>query len=269
MPPPRKRPTAEIEAALDETVVDSDGPRRVKGCLYGEFGTWKTSTAAQTAKEHGTLIATDNGWQALRNLPSLDGSGTLLDNYEIMLYSGLSQLTAIAERVIDGKFRDSDTLILDTTSQMQEEYLDFILDKVDYGGKYREKANVEAAYKEEIGKVEVPVPVDYHLVRNKMRPVLKSLIKADIDVWFLCHVRDPSLMDKSSMKRPSLTEAVYKVVARECNLVGYMTKSNREAEAKVTFAPSPLVSAKSQIGPLRDKELTASEFVTIIKDWKS
>jgi hypothetical protein len=267
-----KKSEAEIDEALANAEIDpSTIEKRIKGFLYGELGTWKTSTAGLMVKEKGLIIAADNGFLALENLPGLDGKKSLLDSFSIQRYSGLSQLRYIAERVENGKYKDYDVIMIDTISQIQEEYLDFILEHVNYGGKFREKVNIDKEGKEEMGvdSIEAPVPVDYHILRNQFRPVIKSLIKADIDIWFLAHVKEPGPMDKVMYRRPSLTDGVYKVISRECNIMGFCTKVKKNTEATISFEQTPLQVAKSQIGVLRDKTVTQSELVKIVKDWKT
>ena len=265
-------PTKEqIEAALDDATFDPTWRRKnIKGCLYGEFGSWKTVTAARCAKSRGLIIAVDDGWESLRNHPGLsENSESLLDNFEVMEYRGLSQLDAVAERVDEGRYKDFDIILLDTVSQMQEEYLDFIMDHVNYGGKYRDTVVLDREARQELGSVDIPAQADYHVVRNKMRPVVKKLIKANINIFFLAHVREPSPLDTKKVRRPALTDAVYKLIARECNLLGFCEKKNKTEQATITFEGTTMLMAKSRIGLLNDKTFPADEFVKTIKEWNA
>lgn len=250
--------------AIRESIQDPTDPKYLKFCLYGEYGSWKTTTACSLPFRKAALVVTDQNWRTLENKEEL------FEKIDIIPYQGLSQLDTLAEMT-----DEYDCFILDTISQMQEEYIDFLLDNTNYGGKYREKLQPRKGIShkdaEEMGisDLEITGQQDYHVTKNKMRMPLRKLIKAPVDVVFICHVRYPSPLENIPLLRPSLTESVFKIIARECQLIGYALKKNKSESATIQFASTGTVTAKSQIGSLNDKTINAQELPKYIKEWKN
>src|SRR5690606_22126026 len=97
--------------------------------------------------------------------------------------------TAISEGI--EPWANNDLVVFDTFSQMQEEYVDFLLDRAQYSGNFREKAVPKSGVKD-FQAAEVPGMPDYHLARNKLRPVVRDFTKLNRNVMYLCHTREPS-----------------------------------------------------------------------------
>lgn len=237
-----------------------------KGVLYGEFGMRKTTTGLRCSRKRAILIHADRGWNVYRNHPDEFKD----ENIVPMEYQGLSQVKSVIAAVAENisPFHDVDLILLDTISQMQEHYVDFLVENTQYGGNFREKAVPKQGVKN-FEATEVPGMPDYHLARNKFRPVVNALVKAPVNVMFLAHTREPGAIEKSAGKlerRPNVTEALYKVIAREATFIGYMDRS--KGEYTVDFTPKPTQSAKSQIPSLTDKKIKTDELPQMLWDWQ-
>lgn len=186
-------------------------PKWVKTFLYGEYGTGKTILACSLVIHKGLLIATDTGTDSIYNHPEL------LDKIDVLPYRGLSQLTAIAQAIEEGHpdYIQYDTIIIDTISQVQEEYIDWLGENFKYSGNHRVVAEPRKPGPNKSSMEIVGLP-DYRLARDHMRGPIKSLIKAPVHVHFLAHLREPTMMDEQKgklVRRPTLTEAVFKLIA--------------------------------------------------------
>lgn len=240
------------------------------GVLYGEFGTRKTTTALRCSRKRAILLHADRGWNVIRNHPD----EFTKENVIPLKYEGLSQVKAIVEAVVENQnpFNDVDLIVLDTISQMQENYIDWLNENFQIFG--REKAVPLPGRKgtdgRPLGEVSITGLPDYHLTRNKMRPIIEALVVAPVDVVFLAHVREPSPIEISKgklEKRPNVTEAVYKLLGRDATFIGHMEKSNK-GEFTTDFEPKKTLSAKSQIPVLTDKKIATDKLPQILWDWK-
>jgi hypothetical protein len=240
-----------------------------KGCIYGEFGTRKTTTALRCSETKAVLLHADRGWQVIHNHPDEFPADRVIP----VTYQGLSQVKAIIEAIKEGEppFDGTDLIVLDTLSQMQEIYIDFLLANADYGGKFRDSLVPKPGVKG-FEKTEIPGMPDYQLARNKLRPIVNALVHAPVNVIFLAHVREPGPMEVAKgklEKRPNITEALYKVVARDATFIGYATKNNAKDEYKIDFEPKNTQSAKSQIPSLTDKKINASDLPEHLNKWRN
>ncbi len=257
-----KKEILELEKMLPSTIKDR--PKYYNGFLYGEFGVGKTIVAASCVQNKGLLVATDSGTNSLFNHPEL------LDKVDVVPYNSLSHLTAIGRAITEGiaPYDQYDTIIIDTISQVQEEYLDWVLENFQFSGNYREKATPRAG-KIGLSAEEITGLPDYHLARNKMRLPIKTLIKAPVDVWFLAHVREPSFTDVAKgklVRRPTLTETVFKLIAREASLLGLMEREGKKRT--IQFMTDKKTVSKSQIKELDDKIINADDLSEILHKWK-
>lgn len=235
-----------------------------KGFLYGEYGVGKTVLSVACASQKALIIATDNGWESIHNHPEL------VDKVDIMPYDGLSQLTAIAEakqEELEG-FDKYDLFIIDTVSQIQEEYLDWLLENYTFKGALREKATPRSP-KLRLAEIDVTGLPDYKVTRDNMRNPLKELIKAPVDVLFLAHLREPNFLEAGTGKltrRPTLTEAVFKLVAREASFMGLMERDGKERT--IQFKTDRKTVSKSRIKELDDQIINADKLPEILQKWK-
>lgn len=252
-------PTTEQKQQELEDAITDESLVNYFGILYADFGKRKTTTAIRCARTRACLLHADRGWHVYKN------HDDTRDKCLPVRYDGLSQIPSLVDAIVDqrGKFEGCDLLILDTGSQMQELYIDFLLQNANYGGKYRDQLVAKQGKK--FQAIDVPAPVDYHVVRNAFRPIVEALVKAPLDVLVLTHVREPGPMDKSMLRRPNLTESTFKVFARDATFIGYM--NDKGGNHEITFKSSPTLCAKSQIPTLKDT-IKTEELPEILWRWK-
>jgi hypothetical protein len=244
----------------DQIKSGKDLKRFYKGFHYGEFGSTKTVTAGKLSRIKFLVIATDNGWT------SLDNHDELVDKYDVLPYDGLSQLDEVAAWSHESDF-PYDLLHLDTVSQMQEEYLDFLLDEITWSQNFREKSQTKRRGAE---TVEVPGRADYHVTRNKMRGPIKNLIKAPVDVVFSAHLREPTEDEKSKgnfVRRPTLTQTVYSLIAREASVMALFERT-KTGGVQIKCETDAKQVAKSRIKSLDGQTVGVDKFVSNIHEWK-
>lgn len=249
-----------IDTLKEQVQHGPDVPRYYKGFHYGEYGTTKTVTAGRISRTKFLVVATDNGWTSYDNHPDL------VDRFDIVSYDGLSQLTALAEWSYESDF-PYDLVSVDTISQIQEEYLDFLLDEISWSQNFREKSQAKRKGAE---IVEVPGRADYHVTRNKMRGPVKALIKAPVDVVFSAHLREPTDDEKAKgilVRRPTLTSTVYSLIAREASVMALFER-NKDRGIEIKCETDKKQVAKSRIKSLDNKTVNVDEFVSAIHNWK-
>jgi hypothetical protein len=260
-------PEKELKALLDaktdtETLL-------FKGVLYGEFGTRKTTTALRCRENKAVLLHADRGWQVYKNHPEEFPDGEII----ALEYESPSQIKAVVEAIAEGQdiFEGVDLLVLDTFSQMQENFLDLVLEHTDYGGKFRDRPTIKAgSHLKKSDIPDVPAMVDYHLSRNKLRPIVELLIKAPFNVIFLGHTREPGAIERADgklEKRINLTEALYKVLARDATFIGLTRRE--KGNFTIDFEPKNTQSAKSQIPSLTDSKIPANELPEHLRKWSN
>jgi hypothetical protein len=247
------------------TYVDPDDTPYTRGILYGEFGHWKTVTAAScinavSENATGLLLAADDGWVSLKNHPEI------LERTKIVKYLGLSQITQISE----GESERYDLIVVDTITQIQEDYVDFLMDNVTWNGNFRETSVPKRGSK--VKGEEIPGLPDYHLTRNKLRRPLRKLLAAPCDVIFLAHLREPSFIEQQKgklVRRPAVTQKVFEFIAREAHFIGFMEKQAKKEVATISFKPDPRTTAKSRIGLLDNQVINAPDLPEFLKKWKN
>lgn len=234
-------------------------PRHYKGFHYGEYGSTKTVTAGRIARDRFLVIHTDNGWSALDNHPEL------VDRYDLLAYDGLSQLEEVAEWSNEEDF-PYDLIHVDTISQVQEEYLDWLLEEITWSQNFREKSQ---AVRRGAETVEVPGRADYHVTRNKLRKPIKKLIKAPVSVVFSAHLREPTEDEKGKanfVRRPTLTNTVYQLIAREASVMGLFERKG--GKIQVICETDKKQVAKSRIKSLDGQTVDVDNFIKAIHDWQ-
>jgi hypothetical protein len=255
-----------MEEALLSVPPQNLGERRKtwNGFLYGEWSVGKTIVTGRLVKKKGLFITTDSGSDSFFNHPDL------LDKIQVVPYSGLSQLTAIGQASKEGygEYADYDLICCDTVSQMQEEYLDWLNDNYTFGGNMREKATPRPG--SGIRDSEEIIGLgDYNLARRNMSTPIKTLVKAPVNVMFLAHLREPTFMEQSKgklVRRPTLTETVFKLIARESTFMGLMEREGKKRT--IQFKTDRKTVSKSQIAELDDKIVTDDEFVQTLREWE-
>lgn len=252
--------------ALDEVQPERLDSRSKfwNGFIYGEYGVGKTIVTSRLVRNRGLCIATDQGTNALYNHPDL------LDKIDVVPYYGLSQLTAIATAVTDnyGVYGEYDVIWVDTISQVQEEYLDWLNDNYTFTGNMREKALPRPGAKN-LKPEEIIGLGDYNLARRNMSSPIKRLVKAPVNVMFLAHLREPTFMEQAKgklVRRPTVTETVFKLIAREVSFLGLMEREGKKRT--IQFKTDKKTVSKSQIAELDDTVVSDDDFVRILQEWE-
>lgn len=252
--------------ALIKTQTDFD-ELYWKGILYGDFGVRKTTTGLRTSRSRAILLHADRGWNVIRNHPDEFNRSNVIP----MEYQGLSQVKMLVEAIVNKQepYTDVDLIQLDTISQMQEKYIDWLNENFTIFGREKATPTPEARRNDKsLEEVAITGLPDYHLTRNKMRPVIDLLVQAPVNVMFLAHVREPSPIEVSKGKlesRPNVTEAVYKLLGRDATFIGFMDE--RKDEFTIDFKPTNRLSAKSQIPSLTDKKINANDLPKHLWAW--
>lgn len=245
--------------------------RNVKFFLYGEFGVGKTIAFCRWCKilfEHtgkkGLVVTTDTGMDSIHNHKDL------LDFVEVVPYNGLSHLDAIGQAITEGVggYEIFGAVDLDTISQVQEEYLDWLLENFEFKGDLRDKGTPRLGTRG-LKPQDITSLVDYKMARDNMRGPIKTLVKAPADVWFTAHLREPNFMEAQKgkiVRRPTLTEAVFKLVAREASLLGFMERKGKNRT--IQFETNPTTVTKSRIKELDNLKVSDDDFLEILTKWK-
>jgi hypothetical protein len=255
----------ELKALVASVTNPED--RFYTGYLYGEFGMLKTSTALRCMQKKAVLLHADRGWNVIFNHPD---EFKINENVIPVTYEGLSQAQAIVEAVLGNQapFDDVDLIVVDTISQIQENYIDFLVNNFNIFGRESAKPKKAGPGMQEMQITGLP---DYHLVRNKMRPVIDLLTNAPVDVIFTSHVRVPSAIEQSKgiiAKRPNVTEAVFNVLARNATFIGFMNNTQKDGFT-IDFTPKKTQVAKSQIAALTNQQIKTSALPGYLHDWKN
>jgi len=262
-------PPKELSALIE--AISNPAEKYWKGVLYADFGKRKTTTALRCMNERALLQHTDRGWNVIFNHPD---EFKVPENVMPIDYEGLAQTRALVEAIVENQepFNNIDLFVVDTISQEQENYIDFLNDKFTIFGREKAIPRPEELKKDRtLKELEVTGLPDYHLVRNKMRPVIELLVRAPFNVMFLAHVRYPNFAEQAKgkiEKRPNITEAVWNVIARDATFIGFMEHSTREGFT-IDFKPSKTVSAKSQIKSLTDQKIKADDLPKMLAEWQS
>jgi hypothetical protein len=86
---------------------------------------------------------------------------------------------------------------------------------------------------------------------------------------FLAHLREPSFLEVGKgklVRRPTLTETVFKLIAREVSFLGLMERSG--TKRTIQFSTDKRTVSKSQIAELDDKTINADQLSEILQTWK-
>ncbi len=257
MPVPSKEELI-VEANKDPTV----DPHRVS-ILYGDHGKRKTTTAVSMVNERGLLLSSDDSWKVLLN----DRHKEIRDRVEVKSLTGISQLDYI-------NFEGYDTIIWDTVSQSVDEYLDKIYDKGKWIGRDGRPAFREHIVPKDpkdkdpdLENIEILAPVDYRVIRDKLRPTFNRLFKeTDAHIIFTSQFTEPIPgMSKDAKVRPSIPAATFKVIGTRADIIGYVTPGNGGKFSIDMSENSLTMLGKSRIEGLQGK-MNLDDFVTRYKE---
>ena len=257
---------AQRMAALQGSLVDPNSEEfaaKFKMCLYGTSGVGKTVEAIHLAhliKEEGKKVLhidTSEGYISLFNHPQLMKP----ENYQRMLYKGLSQITDLVEAIQAGAggFDVYDTLVFDEFSTSAKKFLHVVLD----ANKLSDSLTKAPEFKE------------WGIMSRHIEGTIWKLLelKDTHNIFFLAHERwKEDKATKAKSYAPSFMDSIEGPVKENCHVVARM-------EAEVTnmtgapvynrtlqVHPTRIVTAKSRVGEL-DIKVSPARLNERVVEW--
>lgn len=228
--------------------------------LYGDIGKRKTTTACSLVNDRGLLIASDNSWIVLKKKVHED----LMKKIHIIPFTSLKELFTI-------DYTTYDTIIIDTFSGIASYYIEILLTHASWGGKYREKLiinrdnNATEGELDDITNIEKSAPVDYMVLRDKLKPVMDMWRSLEADLVFTSHVRNPVKgLDADMVKRPSIPQETLKLVTIPANIIGFMETMGKTFTVNVDEFSTYCIG-KSQMDGISGK-MNQTDFIRTYKE---
>lgn len=241
----------------DHTVDLSQKISRVKGVIYGPWGSGKTTWAMSVLRAilgpDKTIIFVDHndGWESLRNHKSL------VPNVKVIPYRSLEQLQVIAEAVYRkaGWYANVGGIILDDADFMADDHLISLWH------------NRRGDSKSDPDKPDRP---EYLKLGFAFMEILETVFQHTPDIHLILTAHDGKSKSKDGQVvtgiYPGFNPALAEKIAGRVQLVGYMAARNvKRADNKPEYTrtiqvhPTGIISAKSRIGCEKviytDKEL--------------
>lgn len=238
---------------------------------WGTEGTGKTTLFGKLVKALDTggrvvVVHTDPGWDVLLDELSKDQqSRTILVPYE-----GLSHIDYLVKAIRSNAagYDGVEFFALDTISGMTEEFVDNLVKYTEY--EPRNFILVKEPFEDLKTRQRLPTPHwnDYQILRNRLRPIVKSMVGMSAHVFCTAHVTEEknSKGESTGKLNPSMPEGCNKVVAREVGLIGHLTK-DAQGNRTVSLNTTSKIRAKSRIRALDGKSLPVDQFVKDIALW--
>ncbi len=258
----------EAISQFNQPVATTDALVHLKAVIYGDGGAGKTILSCRFGKT--LLFSTDEGWAVTKN----KDFPFELDVTKVE-YQGPKHLAYIAKalRMQAPGFNQFDTITIDTISGFVENYLDIIL--TSHASSKRpvlSPKNPIQARQDGIEPVEVSGFDDYNAVKTMIRPIIRDLIAAPVNVFFIAHEKelDPYNMKKdgsSGKIQPDLPDKVYKLCLYDTHILAHMTRDGKKRE--LNLGASPKISGKSRIQALDGKKVSDEEFIQAITNWRN
>ncbi len=233
----------------------------LKMVLYGDGGVGKTVLSCRFGRT--LLFSTDSGWTSTRN----KHAGFALD-VKKMDWTDPDSLRAVGKaiRYKISPYDNYDTFVLDTVSGASELYLDWLLENIQL-----EKRNAGTFKDPKVRVRSKPLEFsgfdDYHLDKLYFRRLFHDLNKAECNVFYIAHDKDPDFLNPGNKLQPDLPDKVYKAAFYNTQLMGRMTRDGDKRELE--FTTNKKFAAKSRIDELDGKKVTDEQFVQIINKWRS
>lgn len=234
--------------------------------LYGTWGVGKTILACKIGQNPMHLV-TEPSDDSLADWPELRKS------IDVVEYGGVAHLKLIAQ-AFEEKLYTNDTLIVDTASELVEEHLDI------FRAQYKPAKATRPTFQNRTAgqpAIELVGTDDYRLLRDSLRPTIKTLCMLPINVIFIAHEREPTWTDESKLKedgtalppmRPDLPSQTLKMIAKRVSLIGRMTRSGDRRQ--ISFrTDSVKEEVKSRIRALDNRRMSDEEFLSVVNAWRA
>lgn len=237
--------------------------------FFGTHGSRKTVTACQIGAHRGKVLLhhTDDDWISLLNHPEIE------QNVDRVPFQDPYHTKLLSEAIRDQipPYDQYATFVWDTLGGWVDEFVETLLNNINYSDK---NARSRVSGKNSAGNIFVqnmnlitPELTDFNLARMQLRPIVRNLINAPINVIFNAHDRVTENDKGISWKqiRPDMPESCFTVAVRKCSALGFFEKVGDSAT--VSFKNVKNVTTKSRIGVLNDKKVTTDEAVKLINNW--
>ena len=244
--------------------------QNVTGIIYGDNGGGKTVTAMKLAQAivdfHGRkndpanpdIIFVDavNAWRSLKN------HSTILQGVKRIPYAGKEQLETIVEAIQwrpDG-FKNAKVIILDEMSSMTDRDGDTVL---------AARAKADASK-----DPDVLTQPDMGATTERMRRVVINLLRQDISIIFVAHMREDEDKAKGyKVIRPRFMPKFSGTIREGLDFVAFMSavEDGREGETikyrrQLQVHPTRTIVAKTRVGGLNLTE-SPDSFVSGVIKW--
>lgn len=241
----------------------------VKLLLFGTHGSWKTTTACQIGGHRGRVLLhhTDDDWKSLLNHPEVE------QNVDRIPFKSPLQTKLISEALRDQvpPYDQYATFVFDTVGGWVDDFIETLLNDVEYSDK---NARTRVSGKGTKGNqfvrdmnLTTTEFTDFNLAKMQLRPIVRNLIQAPVNVVFIAHDRVAENDKGRNWKhiRPDIPEQCFNVVVRKCDALGFFKKEGDIP--KVSFKDAKNVTTKSRLGVLNGKEIPAPQVPEIINNW--
>lgn len=244
--------------------------------FYGDHGTWKTTTACQVGMHRGRVLlhTMDDDWKSLKNHPEI------LQNVDVVYFEDVEQTKLIARALreqVPG-FDNYSTFVFDTVGGWVEAFVEEMTQHIRFGKNGRTLLEPLDEHGKNMIKnmgLASPEQTDYNIARLQLRPIMRDLIKAPVNVILNAHSR---LVEQGSKEgdnrsaidyryvRPDMPEGCFIVSVRKCDALGFF-ENDGKGESTITFEQGKFVSTKSRVGDLYGKKLKVSDAIKSINEW--
>lgn len=237
--------------------------------FFGTHGAWKTTTACQIGAHRGRVLlhTADDDWKSLLNHPEI------MRNVDVVPIESPLQTKLIAEALRHQipPYDQYATFVLDTLGGWVEEFIESLLKHVSYTDKGARsriigKTSEGNTLIREMDLVATEY-TDYNLAKAQLRPIVRDLIRAPVNVIFNSHDRVAEQDKGINWKhiRPDMPEQCFTTAVRKCDALGFFKKDGDVPT--ITFKDARNVTTKSRLGPLYGKEVTAPKAVELINNF--
>lgn len=218
-----------------------------KGCIYADSGfgktVWSMKLAQAITPTGKTIEYIDflEGWVALLN----HRDEGLLKRAHREKYEGISQIETLAKFIKMGvpPFDNIGTVILDEFSSMTKSDLDTVVKS--------------RAAKDPSKDPNVPTQPDFYAGTERARRALTELLKAEVNVIVVAHIREDKLSNGVVVTRPAFMPNFSDTFRQMMHLVANLTAEEYTAEdgsvdykRSIQVHPTRRVNAKTRIGGL-------------------
>lgn len=231
--------------------------------IYADQGIGKTVLAASLGTSN--LIVTDepNGILSLRNHPELHAKTTALtfDGNDKGNGIGYAKLGMVLRACENGQYIGKnglpvDNVILDTVSGIVSTEIHRIIEDKDIP---TEKGKLAS---------NIPTQPTYLLSEQNFLPLMRMVAQMqNCSVTMTSHLRIGDKSVPGASTRPDMHGAVYKIMAKYCSVMGYLSLGGPTSR-QIQVMPGAILAAKTRLN-FGKAVLTDLEFIEAIEKWKA